>query len=56
MVKAYILNGLGIGCHEECAHAYQKAGADAEIIHITGKSYRMKDRSAKDLVDKKQKE
>lgn len=34
MVKAYILNGLGIGCHEECAHAYQKAGADAEIIHI----------------------
>jgi DNA replication protein DnaC len=28
----------------------------AEIIHITGKSYRMKDRSTKDLVDKKQKE
>jgi DNA replication protein DnaC len=28
----------------------------AEIIHITGKSYRMKDRVAKDLVDKKQKE
>jgi DNA replication protein DnaC len=28
----------------------------AEIIHITGKSYRMKDRAAKDLVDKKAKE
>ena len=28
----------------------------AEIIHITGKSYRMKDRAAKDLVDKKHKE
>ena len=27
----------------------------AEIIHITGKSYRMKDRATKDLVDKKQK-
>ena len=28
----------------------------AEIIHITGKSYRMKDRASKDLVDKKDKE
>lgn len=34
MVKAYVLNGLGIGCHEEVAHAFEKAGADAEIIHI----------------------
>jgi len=28
----------------------------AEIIHITGRSYRMKDRAEKDLVDKKSKE
>ncbi|MCX6706677.1 MAG: phosphoribosylformylglycinamidine synthase subunit PurQ [Candidatus Woesearchaeota archaeon] len=34
MVKAYIINGLGIGCHEEAAHAYMKAGAEAEIVHI----------------------
>jgi len=32
--KAYIINGLGIGCHEEAAHAYERAGADAEIVHI----------------------
>jgi phosphoribosylformylglycinamidine synthase subunit PurQ / glutaminase len=32
--KAYVISGLGIGCHEEVAHAYTKAGADAEIIHI----------------------
>src|SRR3989344_164333 len=34
MVKAYVINGLGIGCHQETAHAYRKAGADAEIVHI----------------------
>jgi len=28
----------------------------SEIIHISGKSYRMKDRASKDLVDKKSKE
>ena len=28
----------------------------AEIIHITGRSYRLKDRATKDLVDKKSKE
>ena len=34
MVKAYVVNGLGIGCHEESAHAYEKAGEKAEIVHI----------------------
>lgn len=34
MVNAYVINGLGIGCHQETAHAYRKAGADAEIVHI----------------------
>ncbi len=34
MVKAYVLSGLGIGCHKEVAHAFELAGADAEIIHI----------------------
>lgn len=34
MVKAYIINGLGIGCHQEAAHAFEKAGAEAEIVHI----------------------
>jgi len=32
--KAFVLSGLGIGCHEEVAHAYNLAGADAEIVHI----------------------
>lgn len=32
--KVYIVNGLGIGCHEEVAHAFEQTGADAEIIHI----------------------
>jgi len=34
MVKAYVINGLGIGCHQEVAHAFGQAGAEAEIIHI----------------------
>lgn len=34
MVKAYVVNGLGIGCHEEVAHAFEMAGAEAEIVHI----------------------
>jgi hypothetical protein len=34
MVKAYVVYGLGIGCHEETAFAYEKAGAIAELIHI----------------------
>jgi phosphoribosylformylglycinamidine synthase subunit PurQ / glutaminase len=34
MVKAYVINGLGIGCHEEAAHAYRVAGAEAEVVHI----------------------
>src|SRR3989344_7971168 len=34
MVKVYVVSGLGIGCHEEAAHAYKRAGAEAEIIHI----------------------
>ncbi len=33
-VKAYIVNGLGIGCHGEVADAFNKAGAEAEIVHI----------------------
>jgi len=32
--KVYVTNGLGIGCHEETAHAYLLAGADPEIVHI----------------------
>jgi len=32
MVKAYVINGSGIGCHKEVAHAYEKAGAKVEII------------------------
>lgn len=34
MVRAYVINGLGIGCHEEVKHAFEVAGAEAEIIHI----------------------
>jgi phosphoribosylformylglycinamidine synthase len=34
MKKAFIINGLGIGCHREVAHAFERAGAEAEIIHM----------------------
>ncbi len=34
MVKAYVINGLGIGCDEEVAHAYEKAGAKVEMVHF----------------------
>ena len=34
MVKAFVIYGLGIGCHKEVAHAYEKAGAETEIVHI----------------------
>ncbi|MCK4589489.1 MAG: phosphoribosylformylglycinamidine synthase subunit PurQ [Nanoarchaeota archaeon] len=36
MIKptAYVVSGLGIGCHEEAAHAYRLGGAQAEIVHI----------------------
>lgn len=32
--KAYVINGLGIGCHEEVKHAFEMAGADAELVHF----------------------
>jgi len=47
--KAYILNGLGTGCHQEVAHAFEKAGADAEIIH-----YRQLLEGGKELLFKSQ--
>ena len=34
MVKTYVVNGLGIGCHQEVAHAYGLAGAEIEIVHL----------------------
>lgn len=34
MVKAYVIYGLGIGCHNEVAYAFEKAGAKAELVHI----------------------
>ena len=33
-VKALVVYGLGIGCHEETVKAYQLAGAEAELIHF----------------------
>lgn len=30
--KVYVIEGLGIGCHKEVAHAYEKAGAKAQVI------------------------
>jgi len=32
--KAIIVTGYGINCEEETAHAFKKAGAESEIIHI----------------------
>jgi len=34
MTKVYVLYGKGIGCHKETAHAYRKAGAKVELVHI----------------------
>ncbi len=34
MVKAYVVYGLGTGCHGEVAHAFEKAGAEAELVHF----------------------
>jgi len=34
MVKAIILTGYGINCEEETAFAFQKAGAQTEIVHV----------------------
>lgn len=31
---AYVIYGLGIGCHKEVAHAYKKAGAKVELVHF----------------------
>lgn len=32
--KAYVVYGLGEGCHEEVLHAYSRAGAISELIHF----------------------
>ena len=32
--KVLIMSGYGINCEEETAHAFEKAGAIAEIVHI----------------------
>lgn len=34
MTKAKVVYGLGIGCHQETALAYQQAGAEVSLIHI----------------------
>ena len=34
MVKVLIMSGYGINCEKESAHAFEKAGAEAEIVHI----------------------
>ena len=33
-IKTLVLTGYGINCEEETAYAFNRAGADAEIIHI----------------------
>ena len=33
MVTAYVIEGLGIGCQNEVAHAFEKAGAKALKVH-----------------------
>lgn len=34
MVKVLIMSGYGINCERESAHAFELAGAEAEIVHI----------------------
>lgn len=34
MVKAYVVSGKGIGCQVEVVYAFEKAGAEVEIIHF----------------------
>ncbi|MFH1506269.1 MAG: phosphoribosylformylglycinamidine synthase subunit PurQ, partial [archaeon] len=33
MVTAYVIEGLGIGCQDEVAHAFERAGAKALKVH-----------------------
>ncbi len=35
MAKALVVYGSGIGCHEDAKHAFEKAGAKAELVHIS---------------------
>ena len=51
MVKplVYVINGLGIGCHKEVADAFERAGANAEIVH-----YRQLLEGGKDFLNKSQ--
>jgi phosphoribosylformylglycinamidine synthase len=32
--RVYVVNGVGIGCHEDVAHAFRRAGAEAQIVHM----------------------
>ncbi len=34
MVRVLIMSGYGINCERESAHAFDKAGAESEIVHI----------------------
>ncbi len=49
---AYVVYGLGIGCHGEVIHAFERAGANAEKVHIKALLSGEKDIFDSQIIDK----
>lgn len=48
--KVLIMSGYGINCENESAHAFEKAGAEAEIVHINDLIAKKRDLSDYDII------
>jgi phosphoribosylformylglycinamidine synthase subunit PurQ / glutaminase len=48
--KVLIMSGYGINCEKESAHAFEKAGAETEIIHINDLILKNKDMNEFDIL------
>ncbi|MFH1054079.1 MAG: phosphoribosylformylglycinamidine synthase subunit PurQ [Candidatus Woesearchaeota archaeon] len=49
--KAFVIYGNGIGCHKEVAHAFEKAGAAVDLVHMNALLRRIVDIKDADIVD-----
>ena len=49
--RVYVVNGVGTGCHGEVAHAFTKAGAEAEIVHMNEILRGLKPLSEADIIN-----
>ena len=52
MVKVLIMSGYGINCERESAHAFERAGAECEIVHINDLISKKRSMSAFDIMMK----